>query len=139
MPCMGMLYNAHASSVGKAKSMKSFTTLYAGRLLDLTDVLGELEVTVDGQPLDPKPSQKLHNHSPDGFAWGYGGSGPAQLALAILLDFYGLDAEELRYYQDFKFAVIANLARDKAWMFDGMFIQDQMTSIIARVSVVKRA
>lgn len=26
----------------------------------------------------------LWNHSPDGFNWGYGGSGPAQTALAIL-------------------------------------------------------
>jgi len=37
----------------------------------------------------------LWNHSPDGFEWGYGGSGPAQLALAI--------------YQDFKLALIAAL------------------------------
>jgi len=42
-------------------------------------------VTFDGKLLDPAPSQALHNHSPDGFAWGYQGSGPAQLALAILL------------------------------------------------------
>jgi hypothetical protein len=26
-------------------------------------------------------------HSPDGFEWGYGGSGPADLALAILVDY----------------------------------------------------
>lgn len=38
------------------------------------------------RPLDPGPSQAVWNHSPDGFQWGYGGSGPAQLALAILLD-----------------------------------------------------
>jgi hypothetical protein len=43
------------------------------------------EVRVDGKVLDPGVSQKIFNHSPDGFAWGYGGSGPAQLALAILL------------------------------------------------------
>lgn len=43
------------------------------------------EVKVDGKELDPKPSQEAWNHSPDGFAWGFGGSGPAQLALAILL------------------------------------------------------
>jgi hypothetical protein len=36
--------------------------------------------------LDPGTSQHLCNHSPDGFEWGYHGSGPAQLALAILLD-----------------------------------------------------
>lgn len=38
-------------------------------------------------PLDPK--LKLVNHSPTGFSWGYGGSGPAQLALAILADHFG--------------------------------------------------
>lgn len=45
-------------------------------------------------PLDPHFSQQFRNHSPDGFEWGYGGSGPAQLALGILLHaaqhFYGL-------------------------------------------------
>lgn len=42
-------------------------------------------VLVNGQRLDPGPSQRVSNPSPDGFAWGYGGSGPAQLALALLL------------------------------------------------------
>jgi len=32
---------------------------------------------------------EIRNHSPTGFNWGYSGSGPAQLALAILADFYG--------------------------------------------------
>ena len=36
------------------------------------------EVCIWGKPLSPRPSWKLRNHSPDGFAWGYGGSGPAQ-------------------------------------------------------------
>ena len=36
-------------------------------------------VLVDGQRLDAGPSQRVWNHSPDGFAWGYGGGGPAQL------------------------------------------------------------
>jgi hypothetical protein len=38
--------------------------------------------------LDPRPIQAVWNHSPDGFEWGYFGSGPAQLALAILYDVY---------------------------------------------------
>jgi len=32
-------------------------------------------------------------HSPDGFEWGYGGSGPADLALSILADYFGETAE----------------------------------------------
>jgi hypothetical protein len=32
---------------------------------------------------------EIINHSPDGFEWGYGGSGPAQLALALCVDALG--------------------------------------------------
>jgi hypothetical protein len=45
---------------------------------------------------------EVRNHSPTGFAWGYSGSGPAQLALALLLDATG-DAElSVRHYQELK-------------------------------------
>ena len=61
----------------------------------------------DGQFLSPLRSQVLYNHSPDGFQWGYGGSGPAQLALALLLD---CSTEELamRHHQAFKVEFVAN-------------------------------
>lgn len=52
--------------------------------------------------LDPAPSQTLWNHSPDGFQWGYGGSGPAQLALAILLDATGDSEKAVQWHQSFK-------------------------------------
>lgn len=63
----------------------------------------------DGEPteLSPVASQALRNHSPDGFQWGYGGSGPAQLALALLLDVTGNPDLVQAHYQDFKFYVIA--------------------------------
>lgn len=59
--------------------------------------------------LDPGRSQKVWNHSPDGFQWGYGGSGPAQLALAILLDVTGDEDLSVRLHQDFKRDKIAQL------------------------------
>ena len=62
-------------------------------------------VWLDGKELLPNRSQKMWNHSPDGFAWGYSGSGPAQLALAIMLELTG----EARGYQDFKWKVIAEI------------------------------
>ena len=61
----------------------------------------------------------LRNHSPTGFAWGYAGSGPAQLALAILADYFGAKsggkalADVL--YQSFKFAVIVVLPQGCNW------------------------
>jgi len=42
-------------------------------------------VQINNVPLSSQYSQSIQNHSPDGFNWGYGGSGPAQLALAIML------------------------------------------------------
>ena len=68
---------------------------------------GELVVTKDGKPLSPAPSQKLFNHSPDGFQWGYGGSGPAQLALALLLDVTGDPELSVRLHQTFKTHFVA--------------------------------
>lgn len=66
-------------------------------------------VLFNGAPLHPGLSQQLRNHSPDGFAWGYGGSGPAQLALAVLLHARVSPVEALRFYQLFKADHIARL------------------------------
>ena len=62
----------------------------------------------DGEPveLSPEPSQKLHNHSPS-FTWGYCGSGPAKLALALLLDATTNPDTALAYYQEFKWDKVA--------------------------------
>lgn len=46
-----------------------------------------------------QPRLDIRNHSPAGFNWGYGGSGPAQLSLAILADAVGDELAELLYQQ----------------------------------------
>jgi len=63
----------------------------------------------DGTELTPERSLALRNHSPTGFAWGYGGSGPAQAALAILLDFTDHEGDAKKYYMVFKRDVVAAL------------------------------
>ena len=68
------------------------------------------EVSIDGKLLSPARSLKVCNHSPDGFCWGYGGSGPAQLALALLLIII-TEEEARKYYQYFKFDIIAGLSQ----------------------------
>jgi hypothetical protein len=77
-----------------------------------------LVVTVNGQPLDPRLD--FENISPTGFECGYGGSGPRQLAIAILADYLGdrflrdeSKAAHLSYY--FMSDVIAQLPRDRDW------------------------
>jgi hypothetical protein len=46
-------------------------------------------------------------HSPDGFSWGYGGSGPSELARCLLLEVIGKDSGEGWHYQDFKWEFVA--------------------------------
>jgi hypothetical protein len=68
-------------------------------------------VTVDGKALPPR--YDLKNLSPTGFEWTYEGAGPAQLALALLADHLGNDAEALRLHEAFMREVIAFL--DNSW------------------------
>jgi len=65
----------------------------------------------------------LVNHSPTGFEWGYNGSGPAQLALAILADFLHNDKLALELHQHFKRDIISKRKEDK-WIISGRFIFD---------------
>ncbi len=78
-----------------------------------------------GQPslLAPQPSQRLLNHSL-GFEWGYEGSGPAQLALAILLDFTGDEEFAVQQHQTFKRQVIGQIPqRKEAWHLEARDIE----------------
>ena len=60
----------------------------------------------------PLPARlDLRAHSPDGFEWGYHGSGPAQAALALCADALG-DELALLVYQDVKRRVVARQAGD---------------------------
>jgi len=81
-----------------------------------------LVIAVNGKPLLPAASLKVFNHSPTGFEWGYSGSGPAQLALAILLDYLGDVNRAIRNYQDFKCAYVARWGA--AWGITGDEIED---------------
>lgn len=62
---------------------------------------------VDGKLLDLEESLKVRNHSPTGFEWGYGGSGPAQSALAICLKILPQRWMAEALYQSFKFRFVS--------------------------------
>ena len=85
-----------------------------------------LTVTVNGRPLNPRLD--LWNHSPTGFEWGYGGSGPAQLALALLTDHLADDEQAVRLHQSFKFAVIVKLPK-KDWTLTSDQIKQALQSL----------
>lgn len=66
-----------------------------------------------------------HSH---GFAWGYGGSGPAQLALAILADYLQDPEKAVRYHQKFKFMVIADLP-EEGWELPESVVREAIVRI----------
>lgn len=76
---------------------------------------GEALVTIDGSPLGlPALRPDEIRHSPEGFQFGYGGSGPAELARAILIAVFPANDEvrQARCYQRFKWAKIAPVQGD---------------------------
>jgi len=91
-------------------------------------------VRVDDEPLCPRLD--LCPHSPSGFNWGYRGSGPAQLALAILADHLPSDENRaLAHYQRFKDHVIAHLASDR-WSLTDRDIDEVLATIEGSDSAV---
>jgi len=68
-------------------------------------------VTVNGSAVTKllPDARELWCHSHSGYEWGYTGSGPAQLALALLFDATGSAPLALHFYQRFKFEVVCKL------------------------------
>ncbi len=87
------------------------TKIYSGRR-----TVDGCTVVVDGQPLPP--CRDRHVFGPGEFEWGYNGSGPSRLALAILADHFGDGTIAHSQYRQFGEAVIANI-RDDAWTLSG--------------------
>lgn len=65
------------------------------------------------QALDPRLD--IAKHSPTGFEWGYGGSGPRQLAVAILA--HALQAASIDSRMSFQFKADHTCGFNHAWFF----------------------
>lgn len=89
-------------------------TTYYGRR-DAEGACRVVAVEANGSMRALDPRLELENRSPTGFEWGYAGSGPAQLALALCADALGHDEAAIAAFQRFKFAVIAGLDRASPW------------------------
>jgi hypothetical protein len=87
------------------------------------------QVWIDGREVHPERSMGVRRHSPDGFSWGDGGSGAAQLALALLLELTHEDLA-LLWYQDVKWHIVARLAQED-------FIIDSQAIVDCIVNAVK--
>src|SRR5882724_1514868 len=87
-------------------------------------------VIANGLPL--KPRLDLWNHSPTGFEWGYPGSGPAQLALALLADHLGDDEQAVKLHQEFKGMLITDLPFH-GWTLTAEHIQHAVETLRSRL------
>jgi len=81
--------------------------------------------------LDPRLD--LQQHSPEGFDWGYGEGGPAQLALALLADHLGDDARALALYKHFKRRIVWKLP-GAGWTLTSADIDEALEKIEAQTA-----
>lgn len=99
---------------------RSFQTIYRGTRNGRTHA--NVVMVGVGKSLDrmlhPGPSQSVKAISPNGFEWGYPGSGPAQLALAILLDFSNDAGLALQQHDAFKWAYVVDWT-ESSWQITG--------------------
>ena len=80
-------------------------------------VHSEYKVLIGDNELDIEASRQLYRHSTD-FSWGFLGSGPSQLSLALMLYYTGSRETALRFYMEFKHAVIQHLSVDSDFELD---------------------
>ncbi len=96
--------------------------IYRGRRLEPADeTLSDVLIAVNSGAL-----KHVVRHSPTGMQWGYGGSGPADLALSILADVFDgrVELADL-YYQEFKMDFVAGWENE--WSLSEKTIDDWLT------------
>jgi hypothetical protein len=85
------------------------------RFVGVRDADGRTRVYVDDDGNPGAPRRRLqhrrhvYSHSPTGFDWGYAGSGPAELARALVSEVTGDPEPSPRVYQTFKARVVQAL------------------------------
>jgi Family of unknown function (DUF6166) len=104
--------------------MRKPTTVYRGH----RDGQGIALIEVIEDPNDGIGQPIVHHvrHSPTGFEWGYGGSGPADTARCILIDYLGHDVAPI-VYQRFKALVVQDL--EATWELSAQRINDALEAI----------
>lgn len=103
--------------------MPSCTLCFDGLIYPDVNYEDAETITVGDKTVSLNQSLKLRQHSPTGFSWGYGGSGPSQLALAILYTLTNDPDEALRWYMDFKDDVVSHLFMGVSWEIEFDFDQ----------------
>lgn len=98
------------------------------------------QILPHGHPaeLPLEPSLKVANHSPTGFSWGYGGSGPAQLSIALLLDATGSPDDAQLYAYDFKVEFVSSWKVGSRWSITRSQILDWLKRTEAEYAATRQ-
>ena len=94
-------------------------TIYQGNRGRYGDIV--VKVISDDRTSLLNTCYNLIQHSPDGFEWGYDGSGPAQLAFALLYNATDKTFIAQRLHQRFKHRYIATI-KESHWEIGKDFI-----------------
>ena len=71
---------------------------------------------------ETRPLEHILRHSPDGFEWGYGGSGPTDLALALVADVLGDRNPTPHLYQRVRNQLVAQIPREGGEITEGQVL-----------------
>lgn len=100
---------------------------HRGKVQVLVEVLDE-----EGRHSDVYHLPHLVRHSPDGFEWGYGGSGPADLARSIVGDLTGEEDPHPADYQEVKWSLLNDMHWD-----GGEVTEVQVTAVLEAVRAAR--
>ena len=99
--------------------------IYSGK----RDRAGFAIVGVNDTVLSPKQATAIYAGGPDGFEWGYDGSGPRLLALGLLYDYLADADQALSYCAGFFREVVGKFTRDADWSLSGEEIEEALARI----------
>ena len=100
------------------------------------DLDGQARVRYDPGDGHLQPVERIIRHSPDGLAWGYNGSGPADTALSILTHAAVRNGHDpdvaVDLYQAFKRAHIATLSLNRPFRLSAQNVDDWLAANLTR-------
>lgn len=106
---------------------QKFQRIYVGTPDGIVMVTSTQDRGATAKPLNPRLD--LIRKIPTGFSWGFTGSGPHQLSLALLADALGDDRLALALMIPFTHRVLASIPADEPWSMSDTIVRSVAHSI----------
>ncbi len=108
--------------------------MYTGKIINDGEIKDVDRIIINGrgETLDLEASFRVYTYSPTGFNWGYGGAGPHQTALAILMDHLNDNERALAMAPEFANTVISHLPMDEDFVLTDETVEGAISMIDIR-------